>query len=102
MTLEPEIPVCAAMMTFLPEDAVMGDVDEVVDLGARADAGLAQCAAVDGGVGSDLHVVADDQRALLREREVLAGGGVAGVAEAGRTQNRSGLDDDAVSQGGSE
>ena len=57
----------------LADDAVVADVDEVVDLRAAADAGLAECAAVDGGVGADLDVVFDDEAALLREDEVLAG-----------------------------
>ena len=83
------------------DHAVVGDVDEVVDLRALADAGLAERAAVDGGVGADLDVVGDDERALLGEGEVLAGGGVAGVAEAGCAEHCAGLDDDAVANGGS-
>src|ERR1041384_7626960 len=39
---------------------VVGDLDQVVDLGAGADHRVVHAAAVDGGVGADLHVVADE------------------------------------------
>ena len=50
--------------------AVVADVDEVVEFCAAADASFRQCAAVDGAVGADLHVVFDDQCSLLRELRV--------------------------------
>ncbi len=39
--------------------AVVADLDQIVDFGALADDGLAETRAVDGGVGSDLDVIAD-------------------------------------------
>ena len=72
----------------------------VVDLCPGADAGLAQRPAVDGGVGADLHVVLDDQGALLGEEDVFAGGGVAGVAKARAAQHGPGLHDNPATEGG--
>ena len=80
--------------------AVVADVDEVVDLGSAADAGLLERAAVDGGVGADFDVVFDEEGSLLRELGVGAGGGVADVAEAVCTEDCAGVDDDAVAEGG--
>ena len=44
---------------------VVGDLHQVVDLGALADHRVRQRAPVDRGVGADLHVVADDDAADL-------------------------------------
>src|ERR1019366_8131195 len=82
------------------QDAVVRDVDEVVDLGAGANAGLAKSSAVDGGVGPDLDVVLDSQCALLGKGEILAGGRVAYVTEAGRSQHGTSLDKNAVADNG--
>src|SRR5260370_821837 len=71
--------------------AVMADVDEVVDLGAAANAGFAESAAVDGGVRTDLHLVFNAQRALLWKLRVCAGCGIAYVTEAVRAQHRTGM-----------
>src|SRR5262249_20604194 len=48
------------------DDAVMRDLDEVVNLGVTADARLAQAAAVDAAVRLDLHVVFDYHLPRLR------------------------------------
>ena len=55
------------MTTCAPDAAVVGDVHQVVELGAFADGGDAQSGAVHAGVGADLHVVADHHAAHLRE-----------------------------------
>ena len=52
----------------VPPDAdVVRDLHEIVDLGALADDRVAGRAAVDRGVGADLHVVLDDDAAGLRD-----------------------------------
>src|SRR6266576_221753 len=59
---------------------VMGDLDQVVDLGAGPDHRVVHAAAVDRGVGADLHVVADQTATHLRNlavRPPLAAGDVA-------------------------
>src|SRR6185312_4184232 len=68
---------------IFPDDAVVRDVDTVVDLCAASDAGLAERAPVDGGVGADFDVVLDDAGALLRKEKMRAGFRVADVTEAG-------------------
>ena len=47
---------------------VMGDLHEIVDLGALADDRIGHGAAIDGGVGADLDIVLDDDPADLRHR----------------------------------
>ena len=49
----------------------MGDLDEVVDLGTRLDAGLADGRAIDRRVGSKLHIVFDDHDGHLRNLLVV-------------------------------
>ncbi len=71
----------------------MGDVDEVVDLCAAANAGFGEGATVDGCVGTDFYIVFDGEGALLREEEIFSVGGVACVAKAGGAENRAGLYD---------
>src|SRR5262249_56337208 len=56
----------------LADLAVVGHLDEVVDLGAAADARGLEGAAVHGGAGADLDVVADLDVAELRHLHVLA------------------------------
>src|SRR5262249_42421091 len=89
----------------MPSDHdVVGDLHQVVDLGAVADHRVSERAAVDGGVGADLDVVADDDAADLgplapasgahREAEAVlpdAGAGVndAAVADDGMRQGRT-------------
>ena len=78
---------------------VVANVDQIVDLCALADSGFIQRAAVDGGVGSDFHVVFDYQAADLRGLLVASCLLLSDVAETFAAENRSGLDDDAVAQG---
>ncbi len=82
------------------DDAVVADMDEVVDLGAAADAGLAERAAVDGGIRADVDVVFDGEGSLLWEEEVLAGAGMARVAEAPCAEDGPGLYVDEIAKGG--
>ncbi len=57
---------------MFPECDVMGDLDEVIDLGAASDDGGAEGAAVDGDVGADFDVVVDDDLADLGDFAVLS------------------------------
>ena len=59
------------------------------------------CAAVDGAIGANLHIVFDHQRALLRELRVRARCRIAHIAEAVRAQNYARVNSDPVSQRGS-
>ena len=52
-------------------DDVVGDLHEVVDLGAFADEGVAECAAINSAVGADLDVVLDHDAADLRNFAVM-------------------------------
>ena len=56
----------------LADLAVVADLHQVVDLGAGADARRLEGAAVDGGAGADLDVVADLDVAELRHLDVPA------------------------------
>ena len=75
----------------------VADLDEVVDLGAEVDAGLADGGAVDAGVGLDLDVVFDDCSAGLQD---LVPGAVrlAGEAEAVGPDDSAVLQDDVVAE----
>ena len=44
---------------------IVADLDQIIDLGAFADHGVAQSAAIDGGGGADLDPVLDDDAAQL-------------------------------------
>src|SRR5208337_1809430 len=77
---------------------VVADVHEVVDLGAAADAGFVESAAVDGGVGADFHIVFDRQASNLRELLVTSGLGIADVAEARTAEDSASLHDDTVAE----
>jgi hypothetical protein len=59
---EPEMPVSRQQNHVLADIAVVGDVNQVVDLRSPADSRLFERTAVDGGVGADLHVVFNHQR----------------------------------------
>ena len=59
--------------TVFPNGDVVGDLHQVVDLGAFADDGRPQRAAVNGDVGADFHVVLDDDVADLRDFAMDAG-----------------------------
>lgn len=75
-------------------DHVMRDMDEVVDFGALADDCGAEGRAIDGGIGADLDVVANDDVADLKNFAVAAF--VENVAVAVGADDGSGVDDDAV------
>src|SRR3990172_696364 len=58
----------------MPANAdIVAHLDQVVDLGALADYGVANGAAVDGGAGADLDVVLDDDASDLRHLEMALG-----------------------------
>ena len=78
----------------------MADLHEVVEFDSVADDGGVERATVDGGVGSDLDVIADFEAADLRELVVSAGGGVGDEAEAVAAEDRAGFYDHAVTEGG--
>ena len=57
----------------MPANAdIVADLDQIVDLGALADHGIADGATVDRGAGADLDVVLDDDAPELRHLEVAA------------------------------
>ena len=90
----PAMPDLRDHQAMLADGHVVGDLHQVIDLGAPADDRRAQRAAIDGHVGADLHVVADDHVADLRHFAVHAA--VLHVAEAIRADHRAGVDAHAV------
>ena len=76
------------------DDDVVGDLNQVVDLGSLADDRVAVGAAVDRRPGADLDVVLDDDAADLRHLEVPAR--PEREAEAVLADMDAGMDDDAV------
>src|SRR6185312_6970858 len=80
----------------LADNHVVADLDEVIDLGPGADDGVAHTAAVNVGAGADLHVVADDDPADLRDFDMPLLG--RDVAETVLADMAAGMDDDAVAQ----
>ena len=78
-----------------PHRHAVGDLHEVVDLGAGADAGLPDRRPVDRRIRADLHVVLDDEPADLRDLLVRAVG-APGEAEAVAAHDRAVLDHHAV------
>ncbi len=79
MTVLPATPTWAASRTCFPSADSVGDLDQVVDLGACADAGFADGRPIHRRIRADLDVVFDDQPADLRDLFVAA---VAAVREA--------------------
>ena len=82
-----------------PDDHVVGDHDEIVDLRPLADHGAPEAGAVDRRVGTDLHVVLDHDDAALRDFVVLAVACV--VAEAVRADNRAAMQNNPVAENAS-
>ena len=72
----------------------MRDVHKVVDLGALADDGGTEGAAINGGVGPDLHIIVDDHVTDLQHLAVAPL--VEHVAVAVRADNAARVDGDAV------
>src|SRR5215469_16044724 len=54
------------------EGHVMGDLDQVVDLGSLANHSRPQCAAVDCDIGADFHIIANNDVANLRDLAMSA------------------------------
>ena len=75
----------------LADAHVVPDVHQVVELGPAADHGVVDAAAVDAGVGADLHLVLQDAAADVGNPLVPAGAGE--VAEPGAADHRARLDD---------
>ena len=71
-TVLPAMPTCAASSARRPIADAVRDVHEVVDLGAGADARLADRRAIDRRVGADLDVVFDHDVGVLRNLQVRA------------------------------
>ena len=88
------MPTCETMTQWATDDAVVADLDEVIDLGALADHRVAAGATVDTGVGADLDVVLDDDPADLRDLHVPLG--AHRETEAVLPNAGAGMDDDAV------
>ena len=81
----------------MPADlAVVADLHQVVDLGARADARRLEGAAINRRAGADLDVVADLDAAQLRHLDVLAV--LKTIAETIGAEHGVGVDDDAVAE----
>src|ERR1019366_5922938 len=74
--------------------AVVANVHQVVELRARPDGRLVERAAVDGAVGADLDVVADDEASDLRELHITPIGLVADKSKAVGTEDRTGMHDE--------
>src|SRR5206468_9284182 len=70
------------------------DLDQVIDLGAFADDGRAERAAINRHVGPNLHVVANDNVANLRHFAMDTA--VEHVTETIRADDRAGVDADAM------
>src|SRR5262249_17911402 len=73
---------------------VVRDLDQIVDLGSLADDGGADRAAVDRGIGPDLHIVLDDHPANLRN--LVGALAAAGKAEPVLPDGAARMDDDAI------
>src|SRR5437899_5501249 len=73
---------------------IVGDLHQIVDLGALSDDGVGHRAAIDGRVGADLDVVLDDDAADLRH--ALRSLGAGHEAEAVLADPCAAMDDDAV------
>ena len=90
------MPTPETMTQWRPIDDVVGDLHEVIDLGALADHRVAAGAAIDRGVGADLDIVLDDDPADLRHLQVPAG--PHGEAETVLAEAGARMDDDAVAE----
>ena len=77
-----------------PDDDVVADLDQIVDLGAFADDRIAVAAAVDRRVGADLDVVLDDDPADLRNLQMSGPAG--NIAESVLADADARVEDDAI------
>src|SRR6266566_1936502 len=83
---------------MLPDDAVMPDMDQVVDLRPSPDPRLAEGSAVDRRIRPDLNVVLHYQPALLRKDEILSGLLTSRIPEPGRPEHSPCLDHHAIAE----
>src|SRR5437660_600368 len=83
-----------------PDATVVADLHEVVDLRPRAHDGVIHAAAIDGRVGADLDVVADDAAPHLRDLARPPPALARHVAETVRPEPHPGVQDDPVSHHG--
>ena len=81
-----------------PDHHVVGDLDQVIDLRPLADHRIPARAAVDGGVGADLHVVLDDHSPDLRHLQMPLRSH--GEAEAVLADAHTGMEDDPIADEG--
>ena len=79
---------------MVPQHHIMSHLHQVVDLGPLANDGGTQGASVDGHIGPDLDIVANDDVADLRHLPVNAA--VLDVTKAIRADDRSAVDADAI------
>ena len=60
------MPVSEAITALTSDGHIVGDLDQIVDLGAFPDHGVAAAAAIDRRIGADLDIVLDNDTAELR------------------------------------
>ena len=95
---EPEMPVSATRITSSPISQLCATWTRLSIFVPRPILVSLQRAAVDGGIGADLHVVFNHQGSLLRKLRIGAGLGIAHVTESVRTQHCTGVDHHAIPQ----
>ncbi|MFN5661764.1 MAG: hypothetical protein ACK48N_06715, partial [Planctomyces sp.] len=71
----------------------MADLDEIVDLGSRADACAAEARPIDAGVGADLDMAVEHGVAQVRDLDQAAAIRGWAIAEAVGTDDHAGVDD---------
>ena len=76
---------------------VMGDLDQIVDLGASADDGGAEFGTIDADAGPELDVILNDDGADLGYLDVLLA--VPAIAEAVSAKHAASVDNNAVADG---
>ena len=76
--------------TTLADPDVVGDLNEVVDLGSGPDDGIVDAPAIDTGIGANLHIILDDATSDVRKPPVASLPGV--EAEPDPTEDGAGLD----------
>ena len=79
-----------------PDDHVVGDHDEVVDLGPLSDHGATETGTIDRRIGSELYIIADQDDATLRDFFVTTVFGV--IAESVRSDDNSAVQDHPVTK----
>jgi hypothetical protein len=82
----------------LADANIMGDVDQVIDLGAPADDGVVDTAPINRGVGTNLHLILDDAASNMRYPLVAIGGRK--ETKSRTADHSSGLEHDPIAQTG--